>query len=106
MADSKSPAASSVPAQGPLLECVFFKYPHAIMAHETTSCSENGQPLSKNAIKKLEKEREKAQRKAEREAKEAADRAAREAAEVDYATQNYGKAPLNQSQERTGELQS
>ncbi|KAG0139656.1 hypothetical protein CROQUDRAFT_666159 [Cronartium quercuum f. sp. fusiforme G11] len=61
---------------------------------------DDGQPLSKSALKKLEKEREKAKKKAEREQKEQEEKAKREASEVDYATQNYGKLPLNQSQER------
>ncbi|KAJ2902005.1 aspartate--tRNA ligase dps1, partial [Coemansia aciculifera] len=59
---------------------------------------EDGQPLSKKALKKLEKEREKEQRKQEREAREAAERAAREASEVDCAKEYYGKAPINMSQ--------
>ncbi|KAJ2316188.1 aspartate--tRNA ligase dps1 [Coemansia sp. Cherry 401B] len=62
---------------------------------------EDGQPLSKKALKKLEKEREKEQRKQERLAREAAERAAREAAEVDYAKDKYGRAPVNMSREQT-----
>ncbi|MBW0463995.1 hypothetical protein O181_003710 [Austropuccinia psidii MF-1] len=61
---------------------------------------EDGQPLSKSAIKKLEKEREKLKKKQEREAKEQEEKLKREANEVDYATQNYGKPALNQSQEK------
>ncbi|KAF8607573.1 aspartate-tRNA ligase [Ceratobasidium sp. AG-I] len=57
---------------------------------------------SKNELKKRAKEAEKAKKAAERAAKEAEQAAARAAAEVDYAQQNYGKLPLNQSQERTG----
>lgn len=60
----------------------------------------DGQPLSKSALKKLEKEKEKLKRKLEREAKELEERAIREADQLDYATQNYGQLPLNQSQER------
>ncbi|KAI9008277.1 hypothetical protein BC832DRAFT_553613 [Gaertneriomyces semiglobifer] len=63
---------------------------------------EDGKPLSKSALKKLEKEREKERKKAEREAKLAAEKAAREAASPDYSVGRYGKLPLNQSQERTG----
>ncbi|KAJ2306176.1 aspartate--tRNA ligase dps1 [Coemansia sp. RSA 2706] len=62
---------------------------------------EDGQPLSKKALKKLEKEREKEQRRQERLAREAAERAAREAAEVDYAKDKYGRAPVNMSREQT-----
>ncbi|KAG9127355.1 aspartate--tRNA ligase dps1 [Ceratobasidium sp. 392] len=57
---------------------------------------------SKNELKKRAKEAEKAKKAAERAAKEAEQAAARAAADVDYAQQNYGKLPLNQSQERTG----
>lgn len=64
---------------------------------------EDGQPLSKSALKKLEKEREKAKKKAEREQKEQEEKVKREASEVDYAAQKYGKLPLNQSQERNCE---
>ncbi|KAJ1956166.1 aspartate--tRNA ligase dps1, partial [Linderina pennispora] len=60
-----------------------------------------GKPLSKKALKKLEKEREKEARKQERLAREAAERAAREAAEVDFAKESYGNAPLNMSQTKT-----
>ncbi|TPX36166.1 hypothetical protein SmJEL517_g01658 [Synchytrium microbalum] len=62
---------------------------------------EDGKPLSKAAIKKLEKEKEKAEKAREREAKLAAEKAAKEAAEVDVSPDKYGKLPLNQSQERT-----
>ncbi|KAH8914633.1 aspartyl-tRNA synthetase [Atractiella rhizophila] len=66
----------------------------------TPILGEDGQPLSKNELKKRAKEEEKARKKAEREAKEAAEKAAREAADVDYASQNYGRLPLNQSTEK------
>ncbi|WAR64000.1 hypothetical protein PtB15_16B159 [Puccinia triticina] len=59
------------------------------------------EPLSKSALKKLEKEREKAAKKLERQAKEAQEKASREATQTDYALQNYGKTPLNMSQERS-----
>lgn len=62
---------------------------------------EDGKPLSKKALKKLEKEKEKERKKQERLAREAAERQAREAQEVDYAQSNYGPAPLNQSQHQT-----
>ncbi|KAJ3183600.1 aspartate--tRNA ligase dps1 [Gaertneriomyces sp. JEL0708] len=69
---------------------------------EEVILGEDGKPLSKSALKKLEKEREKERKKAEREAKLAAEKAAREAASPDYSVGRYGKLPLNQSQERTG----
>ncbi|GAA96158.1 uncharacterized protein L969DRAFT_605585 [Mixia osmundae IAM 14324] len=58
---------------------------------------------SKSELKKKAKEMEKERKKAEREAKEAEARQAREAADVDFAQDNYGKLPLNQSQTRPGE---
>ncbi|KAI9295772.1 aspartyl-tRNA synthetase [Neoconidiobolus thromboides FSU 785] len=64
---------------------------------------ENGEPLSKKGLKKLEKEREKQKRKEEVAARLAAEKAEREAKDVDFATENYGKRALNQSQERTNE---
>ncbi|CAN3374516.1 hypothetical protein DIURU_001358 [Diutina rugosa] len=65
---------------------------------------EDGQPLSKKALKKLEKEREKAKKKAEREAQLAQEKAAKEAAAAnDPAKANYGKLPLNNSSSRTNE---
>ena len=58
---------------------------------------------SKSELKKRAKEAEKARKAAEREAKEEEERQRRAAADaVDNATQNYGKQPLHQSQERTG----
>ena len=58
---------------------------------------------SKSELKKRAKEAEKARKAAEREAKEEEERQKRAAADaVDNATQNYGKQPLHQSQERTG----
>ncbi|ONH67869.1 Aspartate--tRNA ligase, cytoplasmic [Cyberlindnera fabianii] len=65
----------------------------------------DGQPLSKKALKKLEKEKEKERKKAERAAqlaKEQAERAAKAA--NDPAKDNYGKLPLIQSVDsaRTG----
>lgn len=64
----------------------------------------DGKPLSKSALKKLQKEREKAAKQAAQRAKDEAARAAtaaaREAANVDHATEFYGKAPLNQSASR------
>ncbi|KAH3670339.1 hypothetical protein WICMUC_004835 [Wickerhamomyces mucosus] len=63
----------------------------------------DGQPLSKKALKKLEKEKEKERKKAERAAQLEAEKAAREAqAANDPAKENYGKLPLIQSQTRTG----
>ncbi|KAF9977620.1 aspartate--tRNA ligase dps1 [Actinomortierella ambigua] len=69
---------------------------------EEVILGEDGKPLSKNALKKLQKEKEKEALKQKR-AQEAAERAAKQAAEsVDYAKEFYGKKPMNQSQERTG----
>lgn len=67
---------------------------------------EDGQPLSKKALKKLQKEQEKQKRKQERAAQLEAEQKEREAAkasEVDLSADNYGKSPLIQSQFRTGE---
>lgn len=65
---------------------------------------EDGQPLSKKALKKLEKEREKQRKKAEREAELAKEKAAKEAAAAnDPAKANYGKLPLNNSSSQTNE---
>jgi hypothetical protein len=58
---------------------------------------------SKSELKKRAKEAEKAQKLADRLAREEEERKTREAAaSVDNASQNYGKLPLHQSQERTG----
>ncbi|KAJ3046063.1 aspartate--tRNA ligase dps1 [Rhizophlyctis rosea] len=67
---------------------------------------EDGKPLSKAQLKKLEKQREKERQKAEREAKLAAEKAAREAASPDHSTGRYGKLPMNQSSERTGAVRT
>ncbi|KAL0951109.1 hypothetical protein HGRIS_007846 [Hohenbuehelia grisea] len=56
---------------------------------------------SKNELKKRAKQLEKEQKAAEKAAKQKELAAQREAAEVDYATEFYGKQPLNQSQTRT-----
>lgn len=67
----------------------------------------DGQPLSKKALKKLEKEKEKSKKKAEREAQLAKEKAEREAkAANDPAKDNYGKAPLINSSVVTGEKRS
>lgn len=64
---------------------------------------EDGQPLSKKALKKLEKEKEKARKKAEREAQLAKERAEKEAqAANDPAKENYGKLPLVVSSSKSG----
>ncbi|CAO3684574.1 unnamed protein product [Rhizopus stolonifer] len=60
-----------------------------------------GQPISKKAFKKLQKDKEKADRKAATAAKIAAEKAEKDANNVDYSTENYGKLPMNQSQVRT-----
>ena len=65
---------------------------------------ENAGP-SKSELKRRAKEAEKAQKAAERAAREAEEKKKREAAAgVDLASQNYGKLPLHQSQERPGGL--
>lgn len=64
---------------------------------------EDGQPLSKKALKKLEKEKEKAKKKAEREAQLAKEKAEKEAqAANDPAKENYGKLPVVNSSFKTG----
>lgn len=64
---------------------------------------EDGQPLSKKALKKLEKEKEKARKKAEREEQLAKEKAEREAkAANDPAKENYGKLPMINSSYKTG----
>ncbi|KAH9944432.1 aspartate-tRNA ligase [Epithele typhae] len=55
---------------------------------------------SKNELKKRAKEEEKARKAAEKAAKQAEADAQKAAADVDYATEFYGKLPLNQSQSR------
>ncbi|CDK27411.1 unnamed protein product [Kuraishia capsulata CBS 1993] len=64
---------------------------------------EDGLPLSKKALKKLEKEREKERKKAETAARVAKEQAAKAAKSAnDPAKANYGKLPLNQSSTKTG----
>ncbi|KAK7208157.1 hypothetical protein BZA70DRAFT_273054 [Myxozyma melibiosi] len=63
---------------------------------------EDGQPLSKKALKKLEAAREKERKKAEKAAKLEAEKAAKAANEVDYSEGLYGKLPLIQSSSKTG----
>ncbi|KAI9494907.1 hypothetical protein BDB00DRAFT_816276 [Zychaea mexicana] len=73
-----------------------------IQKTEEVVLDDEGKPLSKKALKKLQKEREKAERKAATAAKLAEEKAARDASNVDYSTDRYGKLPMNQSQTRTG----
>ncbi|KAK6522183.1 aspartate--tRNA ligase dps1 [Arthrobotrys megalospora] len=73
-----------------------------LAVQEDVPLGEDGKPLSKNALKKLQKEKEKAEKAAKRAEQEAAQKAAREAASIDTATENYGTLPLNRSTERTG----
>ncbi|CDS12969.1 hypothetical protein LRAMOSA05153 [Lichtheimia ramosa] len=68
---------------------------------EEVILDEEGKPLSKKALKKLQKEKEKAERKAATAAKLAEEKAARDAANVDFSQDRYGKLPMNQSQTRT-----
>ncbi|KAI9277241.1 hypothetical protein BDA99DRAFT_495229 [Phascolomyces articulosus] len=77
------------------------KVDEIIQKTEEIVLGEDGKPLSKKALKKLEKEREKAARKAATAAKLAEEKAARDAANVDFSTDRYGKLPMNQSQTRT-----
>ncbi|KAJ3281996.1 aspartate--tRNA ligase dps1 [Borealophlyctis nickersoniae] len=67
---------------------------------------EDGKPLSKGALKKLEKQREKERKKAEIAEKLAAEKAAREAASPDYSVGRYGNLPMNQSQDRPNETRT
>ncbi|KAI0078929.1 aspartate-tRNA ligase [Panus rudis PR-1116 ss-1] len=64
--------------------------------------TEGGEPKgpSKNELKKRAKEAEKAKKAAEKAARQAELEAQKAAADVDYATEFYGKLPLNQSQTR------
>lgn len=66
---------------------------------------EDGQPLSKKAMKKLQKEQEKQRQKEEKARQLQAEKEERErqAALNDTAKENYGKLPLIQSTTRTGE---
>ncbi|XP_022804646.1 aspartate--tRNA ligase, cytoplasmic-like [Stylophora pistillata] len=68
-------------------------------AEEKVTLGPDGQPLSKKALKKMEKEKEKEKKKAEREAKQAADADAKDA--EDYAKDRYAVLPMAQSQEKT-----
>lgn len=61
----------------------------------------DGTPLSDNQKKKRLAKLEKERKKAETAARLAAEKEKKDAAEVDFATQNYGNLPLNQSQERS-----
>jgi hypothetical protein len=74
-------------------------------APASTPAAEDGQPAgpSKSELKKRAKEAEKAQKAAERAAREEEEKRKREEkAAQDSASQNYGKLPLHQSQERNG----
>jgi len=64
---------------------------------------EDGKPLSKKALKKLEADKKKAAEKAERAARLEAEKKQREEAEAanDYSKGRYGVEPVNQSKERT-----
>ncbi|KAJ3092938.1 aspartate--tRNA ligase dps1 [Quaeritorhiza haematococci] len=67
---------------------------------EEVILGEDGKPLSKNALKKIQKEKEKERKRKEAAEKAAAEKAAKDAAAPDYAKNRYGTLPLNQSQER------
>lgn len=68
-------------------------------AGESTVLGEDGKPLSKKALKKLEAQKKKEQEKAERAAKLEAEKQAKEA--QDYAKDRYGLDPMIQSQTKT-----
>ncbi|KAI9857669.1 MAG: aspartate--tRNA ligase dps1 [Trichoglossum hirsutum] len=68
---------------------------------ESVPLGEDGKPLSKNALKKLAKDREKAGKAARRAALEEQQRKDREATSNDTAKGNYGKLPMIRSTERT-----
>ncbi|BFZ64666.1 aspartate--tRNA ligase dps1 [Saitoella coloradoensis] len=68
---------------------------------EPVVLGEDGKPLSKKALKKMQEKAEKERKRKEQEAKQAAERAAKEAAE-DFAKENYGKQTMNQSTTRSG----
>ncbi|GCF00384.1 aspartate--tRNA ligase dps1 [Zygosaccharomyces mellis] len=72
---------------------------------EPVIIGEDGQPLSKKALKKLEKEQEKQRKKDERaqQLQQEKEEKERKAAAEDTAKDHYGKLPLIQSQTRTGE---
>ena len=69
---------------------------------QTLVLGEDGKPLSKSALKKLQKEQEKAKKKAER--------AQQQQSAVDdgpdYAVDKYGRLPLNQSQQKSGRVRT
>ncbi|KAI8926904.1 hypothetical protein BC831DRAFT_454295 [Entophlyctis helioformis] len=73
---------------------------------EQVVLGEDGKPLSKAAIKKLEKQREKDAKKAEVAARLAAEKAARDAASPDYSADRYGKLPMNQSADRSNDVRT
>ncbi|KAI5967715.1 DPS1 [Candida margitis] len=69
---------------------------------EEVILGEDGQPLSKKALKKLQKEKEKQAKKAEREAQLAKEKEAREKeAANDPAKANYGKLPIINSSSKS-----
>ena len=74
---------------------------------QTTEVAEAGEAAgpTKGELKRRAKEAEKAKKAAERAAREEEEKKKREAAAAqDNASQNYGKLPLHQSQERHGEF--
>jgi aspartyl-tRNA synthetase len=75
----------------------------AKLSVEEVPLGEDGKPLSKNALKKLAKDKEKAEKAAKREALEAEQKKQKEAAaNLDKAKENYGVNPLIQSTQRSG----
>lgn len=97
---SENPAASIANESAPATTATNSKN----VEGEEVVLGEDGQPLSKKALKKLLKEKEKAAKKAEREAQLAKEKAAREAeAANDPAKENYGKLPLINSSTRNAD---
>ena len=72
---------------------------------EGQAAGEDATGPSKGELKRRAKEAEKAKKAAERAAREEEEKKKREAAaSMDNASQNYGKLPMHQSQEKNGEL--
>lgn len=63
---------------------------------------EDGLPLSKSALKKLEAKRVKELKKQEKAARVQAEQASKESQDVDYAKDFYGRKPMIQSSEKSG----
>ncbi|KAK9448142.1 aspartyl-tRNA synthetase [Limtongia smithiae] len=95
--EAKSAETLATPPTTPATEPAVAEAPAAAVVLD-----ENGQPLSKKALKKLEAQKEKDRKKAEKAAKLAAEQAEKEANEVDYSVGLYGKQLLVQSAFKSG----